>query len=80
MWKLKLVVESIFAMVTLSKMCLIELITIMKNVLGTLNPFLFFKFIQIHNDVYWNHHYINMSHIINDGQWPLIIHVEFILK
>jgi hypothetical protein len=49
--KLKLVVESVFAMVTLSKMCLIELITILKNVLGTLNPFFFsdlFKFIMIY--------------------------------
>ncbi len=67
--KLKLVVESIFAMVTLSKMCLIKLITILKNVLGTLNPFSFFRFIQVHNDIYWNHRYINMSHIMSDVQW-----------
>jgi hypothetical protein len=49
--KLKLVVESIFAMVTLSKMY-IELITILKNVLDTLNPFYSFRFIQVHNDIY----------------------------
>ncbi len=50
--KLKLVVESIFAMVTLFKMCLIELVTILEEFSWYFESIFVFQIYSIHDDIY----------------------------